>query len=727
MNNIWLLFKGDMKRMCQNTVTMLIVVGLIVLPSLFTWFNVLACWDVFDNTGNLKVAVANTDEGYKSDLVPIEINVGNQVMSSLRANDQLNWVFTDEEDAIDGTKSGRYYAAVVIPKSFSKDMMTFYSDDVDHAAITYYSNEKKNAISPKVTDQGADKVSAEVNKVFVETLSEIGLGLSSSLIQLVDDSDMSGQIMVVGNKLNDVSALMNNAASTLDSYATICGVAQSMVGHSGELIMQVGDATDAVMEEAGNLEGDTGSIESAIASSITALDKALAASETSLGAVESSLNDVFASTDALAADSAQELRLMADGIGAEAQDYRDLAAALEGIRDLLPEHHRDHIQSTIDRIHAMADLHEGIQRSLNDAADGIMAGNADTDAKIAHVREVMADAQAALGDVTTDYETNVKPNMESLSALVSDAMTLFNHVGGFMDSAESDLVTSSGSLAGGIDTVSQHLTDGAAELRSTAKSLSTLGTSLSEAALNNDTDKIREVIGSDLSVMATLISAPVALERTPIHPIENFGSAMSPLYTTLALWIGVLVMMVTIKVLPSPQIMETLRNPRPAQMFIGRYGMIAVIALCQSTLMALGNMVFLQVQVTHPFLYMLIFWVSGLVFSFIIYTLVATFANLGKALGVVLLIVQVSGGGGSYPLQLLPEFVQNMSPYLPISHVVLALRAAMFGISNGDFWIELITLMTFLIPFILLGLVFRAPLMGFIAKFVEKVESTKLM
>ncbi len=136
------------------------------LPSIFTWYNVIACWDAFGNTGNLTVAVANTDEGYESDLVPLEINVGDKVVSALRANDQLNWTFTTEEDAIDGAQSGRYYAAVVIPQSFSRDMMTFYSDEVEHANIIYYANEKKNAIAPKVTDQGADQVSNQVNQVF---------------------------------------------------------------------------------------------------------------------------------------------------------------------------------------------------------------------------------------------------------------------------------------------------------------------------------------------------------------------------------------------------------------------------------------------------------------------------------------------------------------------------------------------------------------------------------
>lgn len=102
MRNIWRIFKTDMKHLFNNSISVIIVIGLVFLPSIFTWYNVIACWDAFGNTGNLTVAVANTDEGYESDLVPLEINVGDKVVSALRANDQLNWTFTTEEDAIDG-------------------------------------------------------------------------------------------------------------------------------------------------------------------------------------------------------------------------------------------------------------------------------------------------------------------------------------------------------------------------------------------------------------------------------------------------------------------------------------------------------------------------------------------------------------------------------------------------------------------------------------------------
>ena len=140
MKNIWKLFVGDVRRLTSNIVSIIIVTGLVVIPGLFSWFNISASWDPFANTGNLKFAVANDDEGYKSDLIPVKISIGDQVVNTLRANDQMDWTFTTKKEAIDGTKSGKYYAAVVIPRDFSTRMMTFFTADGDHATLTYYNN-----------------------------------------------------------------------------------------------------------------------------------------------------------------------------------------------------------------------------------------------------------------------------------------------------------------------------------------------------------------------------------------------------------------------------------------------------------------------------------------------------------------------------------------------------------------------------------------------------------
>ena len=202
MKNIWKLFVGDVRRLTSNIVSIIIVIGLVVIPGLFSWFNVSASWDPFANTGNLKFAVANDDEGYKSDLIPVKISIGDQVVNTLRANDQMDWTFTTKKEAIDGTKSGKYYAAVVIPKDFSTRMMTFFTADGDHATLTYYNNEKKNALAPKITGQGADTVAAQINEMFSATLTSTALNIASQLADELDKPKSQATLTNFSNNMN---------------------------------------------------------------------------------------------------------------------------------------------------------------------------------------------------------------------------------------------------------------------------------------------------------------------------------------------------------------------------------------------------------------------------------------------------------------------------------------------------------------------------------------------
>jgi len=137
MRTIWAIYRADLRRARRSVISLVVVLGLTAIPALFTWFNVAASWDPFSNTKNLTIAIANTDQGYKSDLVPLTVNIGDQVVAALRANEDFDWAIESEEGAVEKTRSGQYYAAVVIPADFSKDMMTFFSSpDARSAPLT---------------------------------------------------------------------------------------------------------------------------------------------------------------------------------------------------------------------------------------------------------------------------------------------------------------------------------------------------------------------------------------------------------------------------------------------------------------------------------------------------------------------------------------------------------------------------------------------------------------
>ena len=332
-----------------------------------------------------------------------------------------------------------------------------------------------------------------------------------------------------------------------------------------------------------------------------------------------------------------------------------------------------------------------------------------------------------MAEAKNEYETTLKPTLTALSDTLHNATSTLTGTGDALGGIGAEISGTSKSLGSDMGTTRDKLLAAASDLKDTAKAVQKMSQDITDALNSGDADELRKIIGANPEAFAAVLSAPVTLERKAVYPVENFGSAMSPLYTSLALWIGSLLMMVALRALPGERSLRRLQNSTLAQQFCGRFGVVALISLCQSTVMALGNLLFVGVQAENPLLYMLCFWISGLVFAFIIYTLVASFANLGKGIAVVLLILQVSAGGGSFPLQLLPTAIQNISPYLPLTHVVNAMRAAMFGVYNGDFWIELGIVVLFAVPLVLLGLVFRNPLLKVTARFMERVEASKLM
>ena len=720
MSNVWHLFRGDMRRLFSNAMNIIITVGLVVMPSIFAWYNIIACWNVFDNTGNLTVAVANVDDGYESDLVPLRVNIGEQVVSALRANDEIDWTFTTEEDAVDGAKSGRYYAAVVIPHDFSRVMLTFYSEDVHHAKIVYYANEKKSAIAPKITDRGADTVSYQVNEVFAETLSE-------SLSRYADEADASGRIADLSAHVRTMGDQVDRMASVLTLYSSLAGSAQSLVGESAQLVQAAQREADGLGSTASQGAASAASLVDALRQAADGLSQALADGGQGFAAVSASVDALFDAAATGSQDSVAALRGQADALDGQVAACRDIVAQLEALREQVPPEYAQALESAIARMNATIGLLENMRDTMGSAADKLEAGSADVQAERAEIKRLADEAQQSAATMRDEFDANLKPGLQKLA---DEASSLVASVGSGLEglrAAGSGLSDSAGSAAAVLGGAAEKIDATVGELHSASATLRDLADGIDQALVAGDADLLREVLGSDTQVLSKALAAPVGIDRVAVFPVDNFGSAMAPLYTTLALFIGSLLILVVVKPTVPGRVRAQLVDPQPRQLFFGRFGVMAFLSLAQTTVMGLGNLLFLQVQVTHPLLFMLCFWLAGFVFTFLIYALVAAFANLGKAVAVLLLIIQVTGCGGSFPLQLLPPFIQGLSPWLPATHVVNAMRAAMFGTYGGDFWWEMGLLALFLIPAAIVGLVLRKPLAKFMSWYVEQVESSKLV
>ena len=727
MANIWRIFRDDMKRLFSNTVCIIITLGLILIPSIFSWYNVIACWNAFDNTGNLMVAVANCDDGYKSDIVPIDMNIGEKVVAALRANDQIHWVFTDEDDAVEGAKSGKYYAAVVIPASFSRDMLTFYSDNMQHAQIIYYSNEKKSAVAPKITDQGADTVAYQVNEVFAKTMAEVALGVAQSISQYADENDLDGDLGRISDRVREVGAGLTHTKEVLGLYSGLVESSQGIVSGSVDLLAKAQSGAAEVKDPVETSVGAASSAVDTLKGAAGNLSDALSSASGQFAAVGTAADAAF---DAALGDANKGATAL-EGLSTRAADaasrYRELTERLEGFRDQVPEEQQPAFDAAIASMNNTADQMDRGAESLKQAGEQLASGLTDVEGARQTVKDHISDAQSSLDQAKDDYETNMKPQLQQLANQVSKVVEKMEVEDKRLGNAVDELSATADSANSLMEDAGTRIEELCDKLGQTAEELGQLADSVDSALISGDIDQLKEILGGDAQTLAQALAAPVAIDRVALFPVDNFGSAMAPFYTTLGLFIGSLLLLVTVKPALSRKQEADLVNPKPRQLFLGRFCTLAALSLAQTTVMGLGNIFFLQVQHVHPFLLMLVFWAAGLVFTFIIYALVATFANLGKAIAVLLLIVQVTGCGGSFPLQILPEFVQVLSPWLPATHVVNAMRAAMMGTAGNDFWVSMGLLALFIVPFAILGLGLRKPLSKFMHWYVEKVESSKLV
>ena len=294
MKNILHLFKRDVQNVSHSVIGLVVVMGLIIVPCLYAWFNIAGSWDPYGNTGNLKIAVVNTDEGYESDLIPVEVNVGENVTATLRGNESFDWVVLNNRDkAIEGVESGAYYAAVVIPKTFSADMMTLFSTDVKHADIEFYENQKANAIAQIVTEKGSSAVQNQVNETFTETITTIGLKTVSSLLDYMSTDQVSNFIANLSSTLGDSVQDLQDIKASATSLAGILSSTSDSLTSAGGLLKQTGTTEQSVKQLMGHAESGIGDSEQALKAASDAIDAAIDGSAGSFDNVSTELAKAF--------------------------------------------------------------------------------------------------------------------------------------------------------------------------------------------------------------------------------------------------------------------------------------------------------------------------------------------------------------------------------------------------------------------------------------------------
>ena len=720
MKRAFEIFRRDINRLSHNMVAMIVTIGVCLIPSLYAWFNIAANYDPYANTGNIKIAVANADKGTENELIG-ELNVGEEIVQNLKKNDSLGWKFTDEKKAVQGVKSGKYYAAIVIPEDFSSSFVSILSGDMKQPQFEYYLNEKKNAIAPKVTGTGASTIQEQVNEEFIAAAAG---SVSKILGQTAEQ--MGTQVDTVQESL---IAKMQTAEENLEEYQVVLENLNKTIDGSDDLINGTQETLDA--------------LKSAVASGAKSMNNGtdiLASVRNSVGALSVGLSDgLTQGADALSGISSavgtdlgklnEKVQNVNEKIGNTITSMQDLISKNEEILTVLRELDNqvpgNPLSEIIEKLETENQRHKEILKNLQTGNNSI--GNAvNTSVQgLNQIASVIQDGQKNIQTSRASFEKNVLPSLnQSLDSFAQLSGKVSGVLAGVEPSAE-QLKNVTGDLK-------QTLSDTKTAMESTKEALDDvqkkLNTAITDLGALQSSDiylSLKELTKKDTGEVAEFMHSPVQLETKSFYRVENYGSAMAPFYTNLAIWVGGIVLIAIFKMEVDKD--EKIKSFTVTQGYFGRWILYITTGLIQALIICLGDIYLLKIQCKNPAAFVFAGLFASFVYVNLIYALSITFKHIGKALSVILVILQIPGSAGTYPIEMTPAFFQFVHPLLPFTYGINAMREAIAGIYGMHYWKNILCLAVFLPIALGIGLLLRPHLLNLNYLFDRKLAETDLM
>ena len=719
MKKIFSIFRLDLKSLTKNLIVFVVVIGITILPALYAWFNIAANWDPYSSTGELSFAVCSLDKG--SEYKGLKINAGDKIVDNLKKNDKMGWTFVDEDDATQGVKDGKYYAAVVIPEDFTENLMSIVSGGFKQAKLPYYVNEKSNAIAPKITDKGVSAIQESVDATYVSTIAEtIAKVLNISEEELEGSKDkladkITSALNTAKTDLTSFNSSIDLLISTLDSVNDLTKSNKDMVPTIKESLANVGVVTDDVKGMITSAQNTAGQL-------TTVIDNLISSGDSYAQSISSQLDDAFSTVSTDANAVATKISKIETINQSKITINNKLISILNEIQSNLGVD----CSKVVEKLNAANDKQNAIISKIDSICEKIKTTGAVPENAKAEIDQLISDADSAAAAVSSEFNA-IKSKIDSaLSGSFSK-----------LDSIASFAQTFSGTTDQ-LDTAFDNATATVDDLKEVLNNLKTYLTNLSsridKAVTRVDELKKDDTIKSlivpiieDPEGLGEFLSAPVSYDTNRIYPLDNYGSAMTPFYSSLALWVGGVVLVAVLNVDLTERDRKRLGKANPVQLFFGRYLMFFVIGQIQGLIIALGDLFFLKTQADDPVMFIISCLISSFVYSLIIYSLTITFSVIGKALAVIILIMQVAGSGGTFPIEVLPGPFKAIAPFLPFKYGINALRETVAGMDWGNYWYNMGMLLLFIVPALLLGLLLRKPCIKIIAFFNEKVEESDLV
>lgn len=723
MKNILAIFKADVRGLVKNVLALIIIIGLCILPSLYAWFNIYSNWDPYANTGNIKIAAYSEDEGYTGEDGTVQ-NMGGKILDNLKENTAIGWTMVNSgEEAIEGVKSGDYYAAVVIEKDFSYKMFNMFAEGFANPGITYYENEKKNAVATKITDTAVSTLQQSIDAQFVDVV-----------IRTVFEqtNNVSGEIET-NNKIKEFTDKLTAVNNNLITYETTI---ESLISANKELTTSVGKAQDEIDSLKGQVDtgiDDVTGVQNGISTTRTSLSDFNAKVKESMAQIESSLNKVVSELENTTVTD--DVRKMADDMIQTMKDVNTLKkealkleAAIKGIK--LPSDYDKETQDALNAIGSVIGNADDIREVINglgitDAADKVTSR---IEAELAKKTDSVEDAVRTCKDYASNmrnmFTNSLMPQIDGILANTEQILATVNTLLESINTTLENTGTIFDGMVSTIGSTNQSLEQMQVIIQGVSEKLKSVTELFNGTTEDERVQALRKLMSGDPDTYGEFFSEPVKIDTVEVYPIANYGSAMTPFYTVLALWVGALLLTALVKVKAEP---KNLQGVKLHQLYFGRYLLFFVLGQIQALVVVLGDIYLLHCQILDKGLFWFTASLTSFVFTLLVYSLTLSFGDIGKAVAVVIMVIQIAGSGGTFPIELLPSVYRNIYIFFPFPYAINAMRETIGGMYGNMYVKSLLQLMIFAVAALVLGLVIRKPFIKW-NHFVEKrMEDTKMM
>ena len=669
MKNIIEIFKNDIREIFRKTRTWIVIIGLILLPSMYAWPNILSAWDPYGHTNNIKVAVVTEDSG--AEVSGQKVNLGENLVEGLKNNKNLDWQFvSNKQEAEEGVRIGDYYGSIVIPKNFSEDLTSVSRGFPKKATIEYTVNEKINAISPKITNSGASAIANNISKSFVEIangvifekLHEAGIKFEQNLPSI---EKMKEEIFKLNDNFSNYENVVSELIGKTEQGQKILNTIQQTLPDIDRF------ATNSIML-ADKADITINNIQSFNEKLLPLISNHLKVVEDVSGEANSLAQKIQSKPDNVE-ETKEKLKLLNTRLEAAEERLRVVKNIFEYLNELSGE---NILQNQLNKINTL----ENDLTKVKEVNNKIYTNIDNYDEIADDIKKDFVDRTKRINEISTNIDNRLNDDIAPLVAKVLTRADInINEISKLIIGAQNELPEVEAKILSTevkIQRAHAKLITIQKELPEAKEKIKKLTEEIKKAEAGTNTNMLFNLLKVDYKQQAEFFANPVQLSENKLYHIKNYGSAMTPFYTVLSIWVGALLM----SSLLTTKVEDEEGKYKPCEKYFGRWILFLVISLFQTLVITLGDMYILGTQAVSPYRFVFYGLLISALFSSIIYTIVHLLGNVGKAICIILLVLQLGSSGGTFPIQMTSSFFQALYPKVPFTYSIGLLREAVGGV-----------------------------------------------